>query len=67
MIHICKFTKLIVCDMSKGSLYKQIKPPLVDKHAFPLTGYVCKTAHVTFGASGRIMSTARLETSWREK
>ena len=33
-------------------LYKHIKPPLVDEHPFPLTGFVCKTAHVTFGGDG---------------
>ena len=47
--------------MSKGSLYKQIKPPLVGEHAFPLTGFICKTAYVTFGGSGGIMSIAWLE------
>ena len=46
----------------KGCIYKQIKPPLVGEHAFPLTGFVCKeTAHVTFGGSGGIRSTARPE------
>ena len=30
-----------------AKLYKQIKPPLVGEHAFPLTGFVCKEAHVT--------------------
>ena len=34
-------------DTSKGRLYKQIKPPLVAEHAFPLTRFVCKSAHVT--------------------
>ena len=34
---------------SKGCIYKQIKPPLVGEHAFPLTGFVCKEAHITFG------------------
>ena len=29
--------------------------------AFPLTGFVCKEAHVTFGGSGGIRSTARPE------
>ena len=45
---------------SKGSLhvYKHIKPPLDIEHAFPLTGFVCKEAHVTFGGSRGIMSTA---------
>ena len=32
---------------SKGMLYKQIKPPLVVEHAYPLTGFVCELAHVT--------------------
>ena len=41
--------------------YKQIKPPLVGEYAFPLVGFVFKTANVTFGGSGGIMSTARLE------
>ena len=31
------------------------------EHAFPLTGFVCELAHVTFGGSGGIMSTARPE------
>ena len=30
----------IVYDISKGSLYKQIKPHLVGEHAFPLMGFV---------------------------
>ena len=41
--------------------YKQIKPPLVGEYAFPLVGFVFKTANVIFGGSGGIMSTARLE------
>ena len=56
-----QITNSVLCDTSKGSLYKQIKPILVDEHAFPLTGFVCKTAHVTFGGSGWIRSTARPE------
>ena len=48
------------CDTSKGSLLKQIESPLVGEHAFPPAGFVCKTAHVTFGDSGRIMSSVRL-------
>ena len=36
-------------------LYKQIKPSLVGEHAFPLTGFVCMAAHVTFGGSSGIM------------
>ena len=38
-------------------IYKQIKPPLVGEHAFPLTGFVCLAAHVTFGGSGGILVT----------
>ena len=34
---------------------------MVGEHAFPLTGFVCKEAHVTFGGSGGIRSTARPE------
>ena len=41
----------VVCDTSKGSLYKQIKPPLVGEHAFPLRGFVYWSAHITFGVS----------------
>ena len=47
-----QITNSVVCDASKGCIYKQIKPPLVGEHAFPLTGFVCKEAHVTFGGSG---------------
>ena len=50
-----------VCCRSNGCIYKQIKPPLVVEHAFPLTGFVCMVAHVTFGGSGGIMTTARPE------
>ena len=35
-----------VCDGVNVGLYKQIKPPLVGEHAFPLTGFVCMAAHV---------------------
>ena len=56
-----QITNSVVCDTSKGCIYKQIKPPLVGEHAFPLTGFVCKAAHVTFGGSGEIRSTARPE------
>ena len=42
-----QITNSVVCDTSKGSIYKQIKPPLVDEHAYPLTGFVCWSAHVT--------------------
>ena len=56
-----QITNSVVCDASKGCIYKQIKPPLVVEHAFPLTGFVWKEAHVTFGGSGGIRSTARPE------
>ena len=52
-------TNSVVCDMSKGSIYKQIKPPLVDEHAFPLRVFVCMAAHVTFGGSDGIRPTAK--------
>ena len=42
-----QITNSVVCDASKGCIYKQIKPPLVGEHAFPLTGFVCWLAHVT--------------------
>ena len=54
-----QITNSVVCGMSKGCIYKQIKPPLVVEHAFPLMGFVCWSAHVTFGGSGGIMTTAR--------
>ena len=41
------------------SIYKKIKPPLLGEHAFSLAGFVCESAHVIFGGSGGIMSTAR--------
>ena len=50
-----QITNSVVCDASKGCIYKQIKPPLVDEHAFPLTGFVCLVAHVTFGGRGGIL------------
>ena len=53
-----QITNSVVCDASKGCIYKQIKPPLVGGHAFPLMGFVCMAAHVTFGGSGGIRSTA---------
>ena len=56
-----QITNSVVCSRSKCCIYKQIKPPLVGGHAFPLTGFVCEGAHVTFGGSGGIRSTARLE------
>ena len=52
---------VVVCDASKGSIYKQIKPPMVGEHAYPLPGFVCLVAHVTYGGSGGIWSTARPE------
>ena len=54
-------TNSVVCDTSKGDIYKQIKPHSVVDHAFRPTGIVCKEAHVIFGGSGGIMSTARPE------
>ena len=42
-----QITNSVVCGAIKGCIYKQIKPPLVGEHAFPLTGFVCKEAHVT--------------------
>ena len=42
-----QITNSVVCGRSKGCIYKQIKPPLVGEHAFPLTGFVCKSAHIT--------------------
>ena len=54
-----QITNSVVCDTGKVCIYKQIKPPLVGEHAFPLTGFVSKEAHVTFGGSGGIRSTAR--------
>ena len=42
-----QITNSVVCNASKGCIYKQIKPPLVGEHAFPLTGFVCMEAHVT--------------------
>ena len=56
-----QITNSVVCGTSNGCIYKQIKPPLVGEHAFPLTGFVCMAAHVTFGGSGGIMTTARPE------
>ena len=51
----------VVCDAIKGCIYKQIKPPLVGEHAFPLTGFVCKEAHVTFGGGGsRVTAWSRI-------
>ena len=42
-----QITNSVVCGASKGCIYKQIKPPLVGEHAFPLTGFVCMATHVT--------------------
>ena len=56
-----QMTNLVICGMSEGCIYKQIKPTLVGEHAFPLTVFVCRSAHVTFGGSGGIRSTARPE------
>ena len=56
-----QITNSVVWGASKGCIYKQIKPSLVGEHAYPLTGFVCKEAHVTFGGSGGIRSTARPE------
>ena len=44
-----QITNSVVCDTGKGCIYKQIKPPLVGEHAFPLMGFVCIEAHVTQG------------------
>ena len=49
-----QITDSVLCDTSKGSLYKQSKSPLVGEHAFPLTGFVCKSAHVTLYYEGKI-------------
>ena len=57
-----QITNSVVCGVSNGCIYKQIKPPLVGEHAFPLTGFVCMAAHATFGGHcGGIMTTARQE------
>ena len=56
-----QITNSVVCGRSKGCIYKQIKPSLVGEHAFPPTGFVFWSAHVTFGGSGGIRSTARPE------
>ena len=49
-----QITNSVVYDTRKGGIYKQIKPPLVVEHAFPLIWFACKEAHVTFGGSGGI-------------
>ena len=56
-----QITNSVVCGMSKGCIYEQIKPPLVVEHAFPLTEFVCMAAHVTNGGGGGIRSTTRPE------
>ena len=56
-----QITNSVVCDRVNVGFYKQIKPPLVGEHAFSLTGFVCRSARVAFGGSGRIRSTARPE------
>ena len=56
-----QITNSLVCDQVNVGLYKQIRPPLVGEHAIPLTGFVCKEAHVSFSGSGGIMTTARPE------
>ena len=48
-------TNSVVCGRSKGCIYKQIYPPLVVEHAFPLTGFVCMAAHFEFCGSGGIL------------
>ena len=42
-----QITNSVVCNASKDCIYKQIKPPFVGEHAFPLTGFVCMAAHIT--------------------
>ena len=54
-------TNSVVFCASKFCIYKQNKPPLIGEHAFPPTGFVCLEAHVTFGGSRGIMTTARPE------
>ena len=48
-----QITNSVVCGKSKGCICKQIKPPLVGEHAFPLMGFVCKEAHVTHAGTVR--------------
>ena len=40
-----QITNSEVCDRVNVRLYKEIKAPLVGENAFPLTGFVCMTAH----------------------
>ena len=49
---INRYANLVVCDTGKACIYKQIKPPLVGEHAFPLTGFVCWSVHVTLAQQG---------------
>ena len=46
-----QITNSEVCDQVNVGLYKQTKPSLVGEHAFPLTEFVCKEAHVTLVAA----------------
>ena len=55
------FNDELIRDHTLIKAVMQIKPPLVGEHAFPLTGFVCRSAHVTFSGSGGIRSTARPE------
>ena len=48
----------VVCDRVNVGLCMQIKPPVVGEHAFPLTGCVCKTAHVTEVLDQRVRSSS---------
>ena len=43
-----KITNSVVCDTSKGSIYKQIKSPLVDEYVFPLTGLFARRLTLQF-------------------
>ena len=56
-----QITNSVVCDAGKGYIYKQIKPPLVGEHAFPLTEFVCRSAHVTIDMTFKLIGT------WCEK
>ena len=55
-----QITNLEVRETSKDGIYNQIKPPLVGEHAFPLTGFLCKSAQVT---KGRIFAIIYRESS----
>ena len=39
-------TASVVCDKSKGSLYRHNKTSLVGNYSFPLTEFACKSAHI---------------------